>query len=326
MTERKRGVLSVEQLTLAKDVRIAADAVSDDELLKSIQRHGIKVALLVRRSPDQEGMYEIWDGRRRFRVGKIAGLTQFPCDIHEMSDLEAHLMAFTLNDQRQSMSVIEMGLWIKGLLKEFSMGQKALAPMLGHGESWLSRRISAADQYEATPKKQRKFLPRTERGLRELRTYTPEKQQQILSEAGRKGIAPTVGDLIRRSKATKAPREVLEEHRYQDSDFLIYMLMEEAGLTATEAGNTVKKFKVKGLPWQQTVKKFVMPPKSDKVMKLYAELSRWYPPELIDFIEKNLGGASSIETWRSRILKFMRMMLEKSGVELRQSVLEEFKR
>ena len=31
MTERKRGVLSVEQLTLAKDVRITTDAVSDDD-------------------------------------------------------------------------------------------------------------------------------------------------------------------------------------------------------------------------------------------------------------------------------------------------------
>ncbi len=244
-----------------------------------------------------------------------------------MSDLEARIMSFTLNDQRESMSVIEAGLWFKEILKKFpTLEQKALAPMLGHSESWLSRRIVAAEQFQSTPKEDRRYLPKSERGLREFRTYTPEKQQQILSKAKTTGVAPTAGDLIRQAKASKAPQEVLEEYRYQDSDFLIYMLQEEAGLTLTEASNTVVKFKAKQLPWQQTQKKFAMPPKSDKVMKLYAELSRWYPPELIDFIEKNLGGASSIETWRSRILKFMRTMLEKSGIELRQSVLEEFRK
>ena len=144
--------LNVEQLVLAKDIRIMADAMSDDELLRSIQYHGIKIPLLVRRHPDQEGIYEIWDGRRRFRLGKIGGLTKFPCDINEMTDLDARLMAFTLNDQRQSMSVVEAGLWAKELLDDYpELTQKTLGEMLGHSESWMSRRVAAAEQYETTP-------------------------------------------------------------------------------------------------------------------------------------------------------------------------------
>lgn len=318
--------LDASQLVLAKDIRIMADAVSDDELLQSIQYHGIKIPLLVRRHPDQDGIYEIWDGRRRFRLGKIAGLTKFPCDINEMTDLDARLMAFTLNDQRQSMSAVESGLWAKELLADYpELTQESLGSMLGHTKSWMSRRIAAADQYETTPKEERRYLPTTERGLRELRSYTPEKQQQILAGAKVSGIAPTAGDLIRQAKATMTPKEVLEKWKYQDPEFLIYMLQEEAGLTAKDAGDTLAKFKAKQLPWQQTQKKFVMPTRSDATVQLYAKLAEWYPPELIDFIENNLGAATSIETWKSRIQSFMRKLFAKADAELRQSVLEEFR-
>lgn len=317
--------LHVSQLVLAKDIRISADAVSDEELLMSIQHHGISVPLLVR--PAQEGMYEIWDGRRRFRLGQIAGLTRFPCDIRKMNDLEARLIAFVLNDQRQPMSVIEAGLWIMDeLLNKFpDLTQKTLAPMMGHSESWLSRRISAAEQYQSTPEEERKYLPTTERGLRELRSYTPEKQQQILAGAKATGMAPTSTELIRQAKATMTPREVFEKWKYQESEFLIYMLHEEAGLTIKQAGDMVQKFRAKLLPWQQTQRKFDMPTRSDATVKLYATLSEWYPPEVIDFIEENIGAAASLETWRSRVIRFMRKMFQKSGEDLRQSVLGEFK-
>ena len=318
---------NINQLVLAKDIRISSDAVSDDELLMSIQTHGIRVALLVRTHPEEKGMYEIWDGRRRFNLGKIAGLTRFPCDIQEMSDLEARLMAFTLNDHRQSMSVVEAGLWAVELLDKFKeLNQRTLATMMGHTESWLSRRISAAEQYQSTPKEERKFLPTTERGLRELRSYEPEKQQEILAQARIGARAPTSSELIRRAKANMTPQEVLEKWKYQESEFLIYMLQEESGLTVKESGDMVAKFKAKQLPWQQTQKKFAMPRKNDATVKLYAKLSEWYPAELIDFIENNLGAASSIETWKSRILRFTRMLLQQANDDLRQSVLEEFKR
>ena len=324
--------LNIEQLVLAKDIRIEGDAMSDEELLGSIQTHGIRVNLLVRRDPlGREThigpVYEIWDGRRRFRVGKIAGLTKFPCDIQEMNDLEAMLMAFTLNDQRQSMSVIEAGLWMKALLNDYAeLTQESLAMMIGHTQSWLSRRLAAADQYEETPKETRRYLPKTERALRELRTYTPEKQQQILAGAKKTGLAPSAREMIRQAKATKPAREILEEHKYQDSEFLVYLLQEEAGLTLTDAVNTVKKFKARQLPWQQRQKKYDLPTRNDATVKLYAELAKWYPPEFTDFIENNLGAASSIETWRSRIQRAMRLLLQKAGDELRQSVLEEFRK
>lgn len=315
-----------DKLILAKDIRLSHDAVSDEELISSIQEHGIRVDLLVRPHPSQSGMYEIWDGRRRLRLGKIAGVAMFPCDIREMADLEAHIMAFMLNDQRKEMSSVELGLWVVKLLEEYpELTQVSLGRKLGHSESWMSRHIAVAEQYLGTSEEDREHLPKTERALRELRRYSPEEQKRIIEQSKLRGEPPSTGELMRQAQATMSAREIFERWPHQDSEFLIYMLQESAGFTAGNAAEMVKQFKAKSLPWQQIQKKFQMPPRSDVVVQLYAKLSEWYPPELIDFIEENLGAAASIETWKSRIRSFMRKLLQKSGEELRQSVLGEFR-
>ena len=329
-------MIPYDKLVLADDIRVFRDAVSDDELLASIKEHGILKDLLVRPvtetgsdvmgRPKPTGMYEIWDGRRRFRIGRIAGVAMFPCDVREMDDQKSHLMAFILNNQRQEMAPIEEGLWILKMMEKFpETTQGEWAKKMGHSDSWLSRRIAAASQYRAMPEEKREILPTSERAMRELRKFTPEEQEKILDQARLTGVPPTSVELMRKAKAKMSSREVLEKWRHQDSEFVIHMLMEESGLTATEAADTLAKFRAKKLPWQLSPDKFKMPGRSDATVQLYAQLAQWYPTEVIDFVEANLGAAVSIETWRGRLMRFMRKMFEKTGQEVRQAVLEEFK-
>lgn len=326
-------LIPYDRLVLAEDIRIFKDAVSDDELLASIKIHGILKDLLVRPvveegdfGPKQTGTYEIWDGRRRFRVGRIAGVAMFPCDVREMNDQTAHVLAFTLNNQRQEMAPIEEGLWILKMMEKFpDTTQGEWAKEMGHSDSWLSRRIAAASQYRAMPEEKRNILPTSERALRELRKFTPEEQEEIMAQARLSGVPPTSSELMRKSRANMTSREVLEKWRHQGSEFVLHMLQEEAGLTTTDAGDTLAKFRAKRLPWQLSPDKFRMPSRSDETVQLYAQLTQWYPTELIDFVEQNLGPAVSIETWRSRLVRFMRKMFEKTGEDLRQAVLEEFR-
>ena len=312
-------MIPYDKLVLADDIRIFKDAVSDEELLASIKEHGILKSLLVRPvfdspesrlagdPPKQTGMYEIWDGRRRFRVGRIAGIAMFPCDVKEMDDQEAHLMAFVLNNHRQEMAPIEEGLWIMKRMEKFpEPNQREWAKKMGHSASWLSRRIAAASQYRAIPEEKREILPSSERAMRELRKFTPEEQEEILAQARLTNVPPTSTELMRKARAKMSAREVLEKWKH-------HMLQEEAGLTATDAADTLAKFRAKKLPWQLSPDKFKMPSRSDATVKLYAQLTQWYPTELIDFIEANLGSAVSVETWRSRAVRFMRKLLEKTG-------------
>lgn len=327
------ALIPYDRLVLADDIRIFKDAVSDDELLASIKEHGILKSLLVRPiikegdfGPKQTGTYEIWDGRRRFRIGHIAGVAMFPCEVKKMGDKEAHLMAFVLNNQRQEMNPLEEGLWILKMMERFpDTTQGEWAKKMGHSDSWVSRRIAAASQYRAMPEEKRKIAPRSERALRELRKFTPEEQEEIMSQARLTGIPPTSSELMRQARANMTAREVLEKWRHQDSEFILHMLQEDAGLSVTEAGDTLANFRAKKLPWQASQAKFRMPGKGDETVKLYAQLTQWYPTEFIDFIEANLGAAASIETWRSRAVRFMRKLLEKTGEQTRQAVLEEFK-
>jgi len=322
----RKAEIAYTKLVLAEDIRISADAVSDEEILTSIQEYGIRTDLLVRPHPIQPEMFEIWDGRRRFRLGQIAGVVMFPCEIREMDDLEAYLMAFVLNNQRQEMSSIEEGLWILKMMERFPrMNQGELARKMGHSDSWLSRRIAAAAQYRATPKDQRTFLPRSERAMRELLKFTPEEQQRILDQTKLTGVPPTAEELMRQAKANMTAREVLEKWRHQDSEFIIAMLVEETGLTPTGAADMLANFRAKKLVWQTVVPRFKMPGKEDPTVNLYAQLVQWYPSEVIDFIEENLGAAVSIETWKRRLVRFMRKMFERTDQEVRQAVLEEFK-
>ncbi|MCK4267075.1 MAG: ParB/RepB/Spo0J family partition protein [Thermoplasmata archaeon] len=318
--------IHINQLVITKDIRISADAVSDEELLTSIQEHGIRVDLLVRPHPDQQDMYEVWDGRRRFRLGKIAGIVMFPCNIRKMENLEAHIMAFTLNDQRKEMSSVELGLWVVKLLEEYpELTQVSLGKKLGHSESWMSRHVAVAKQYLGTPEKDREHLPRSEKALRELRRYSPEEQKRIIEQSKLRGEPPSAAELMRQAGATMTSREIFEKWPYEGDDFLIHMLEESAGFTLGNAAERVKLFRAKGLDWQKIQRQFQQPRRSDVTVQLYAKLSEWYPPELIDYIEKNVGPAVSIETWKSRVIRFMRKMFQKSGEDLRQSVLEEFR-
>ena len=57
------------------------------ELAQSIAEHGVIQPLLVR--PLTDGSYQLIAGERRWRASRMAGLTEVPVVIREMSDSEA---------------------------------------------------------------------------------------------------------------------------------------------------------------------------------------------------------------------------------------------
>ena len=68
-----------------------------DELAESIRLHGILQPLSVRR---QEGGYELISGERRLRAAQLAGVTDIPCILMRMDDLESGMAALVENLQR----------------------------------------------------------------------------------------------------------------------------------------------------------------------------------------------------------------------------------
>lgn len=59
-----------------------------EKLSKAIKEQGVLQNAVVRREPDGNG-YEIISGHRRCRASELAGLTELPCNVRALTDLEA---------------------------------------------------------------------------------------------------------------------------------------------------------------------------------------------------------------------------------------------
>ena len=78
------------------------DSEALSELADSISQHGVLQPLLLR--PLLTGGYRIVAGERRWRAARMAGLTEVPAIIREMSDAEEMLFALIENLQREDLT------------------------------------------------------------------------------------------------------------------------------------------------------------------------------------------------------------------------------
>ncbi len=108
------------------------------ELAESIRRHGILQPLSVRRSGTY---YELIAGERRLRAGILAGLTEIPCIVMQMSEEESAMAALVENLQRQDLDFIEEAQGIDLLLRQFNMSQEQVAKLLGKSQSGVANKL-----------------------------------------------------------------------------------------------------------------------------------------------------------------------------------------
>ncbi len=99
------------------------------ELADSIAQHGVLQPLLVR--PMIGGGYQLVAGERRWRASRIAGLTQVPVVIKELSDTEAAVISLIENLQREDLNPVEEALGFASLMKDFSLTQEEAAQRVG---------------------------------------------------------------------------------------------------------------------------------------------------------------------------------------------------
>ena len=109
-----------------------------EELAESIRQHGILQPLSVRRV----GLtYELIVGERRLRAAKMAGLTEIPCIIMNMDDIESGITALVENLQRQDLDFVEEARAISLLLEQCAMSQDQIAKMLGKSQSAVANKL-----------------------------------------------------------------------------------------------------------------------------------------------------------------------------------------
>lgn len=105
------------------------DENSLSDLAQSISQHGLLQPLLVRPLPI--GGYQIVAGERRYRACRMAGLTEVPVTIRDLSDTETMELALIENLQREDLSPIEEALGYKALIDEHGFSQEEVATSVG---------------------------------------------------------------------------------------------------------------------------------------------------------------------------------------------------
>ena len=119
--------------------RRSFDDESLAELAKSIELHGVLQPILVR--PLLRGGYQIVAGERRYRASRLAGLTEVPVIIRELTDSETMQLALIENLQREDLSPLEEAAGYRALTDEFGFSQEDVARTVGKSRSAVTNTL-----------------------------------------------------------------------------------------------------------------------------------------------------------------------------------------
>jgi ParB family transcriptional regulator, chromosome partitioning protein len=110
-------------------------------LAASIRDKGVLQPILVRRSPDKPGMYQIVAGERRWRAAQTANLKTIPALVRELDDLETLEIGIIENVQRIDLNPYEEAAGYKALIDRFGRTQEQVAEAVGKSRSHVANAL-----------------------------------------------------------------------------------------------------------------------------------------------------------------------------------------
>lgn len=108
------------------------------ELAESIRVHGVLEPLVVAQTP---AGYQIIAGERRWRAGKLVGLTKVPVVIKTTSPQGMLEMSIVENVQRVDLNPLERAQAYQRLMDEFNLTNTDIAQRVGKSPSYISNTI-----------------------------------------------------------------------------------------------------------------------------------------------------------------------------------------
>ena len=120
------------------------DSESLSELADSIREHGVLQPLLVRRLPGaslEDESYQLVAGERRWRAARMAGLSEVPVVVREMSEAEVLEFALIENLQREDLNPLEEAGGYQELIDPFGLTQEEVARKVGRSRSAVANAL-----------------------------------------------------------------------------------------------------------------------------------------------------------------------------------------
>lgn len=105
------------------------------QLSQSIKEHGLIQPIIV---TNDNNVYTIVAGERRWRAAKLAGLKNVPVVIMDLSDKEVLEISLIENIQRQDLNPIEESKAYKKLIEDFKLTQEELSNRIGRSRTAIA--------------------------------------------------------------------------------------------------------------------------------------------------------------------------------------------
>jgi ParB family transcriptional regulator, chromosome partitioning protein len=119
-----------------------------EELAASIKANGVIQPIVVRPMKTRvagAAQYEIVAGERRWQAAQLAGLTDIPTMVRELSDAQAVAVALIENIQREDLTPAEEARALRRLIEEFALTHQAAADSVGRSRAAVSNLIRLLD-------------------------------------------------------------------------------------------------------------------------------------------------------------------------------------
>lgn len=119
-----------------------------EDLANSIKAQGIVQPIVARPLKKQNGgtqRYEIVAGERRWRAAQMAGLSEVPAVVREVSDDAAIATALIENIQRENLNPLEEARALDRLIREFELTHQEGADAIGRSRATVSNLLRLLD-------------------------------------------------------------------------------------------------------------------------------------------------------------------------------------
>ena len=142
LTHPHFGMIPIEYIVAdLNQPRKTFDEEALAELSESIKQSGILQPILTRPVAGSHTDVEIVAGERRYRAAKLAGLTEVPAIVREISDAEVAIMQLVENHQRADVAPIEEAEKMRKAMDEYGFSIEDLCEKMGVKRRWAYTRL-----------------------------------------------------------------------------------------------------------------------------------------------------------------------------------------
>lgn len=110
-----------------------------EQLSQSILEHGVLQPIVL--MPNGIGRYTIIAGERRFRAARMAGLTEIPAIVKDVSTQSAKEIALIENLQREDLDPVEIAYGYRSLMESFNLTQDEISQKLSIPRSSIANSL-----------------------------------------------------------------------------------------------------------------------------------------------------------------------------------------